>query len=67
MPKNSKKSVIFSHPVNGMRAVKGMPTGMRKVSTAESQAVNKTKTEIMSQTAKYIQDKIEKIEMEKLD
>ena len=50
-----------------MRAVKGMPTGMRKVSTAESQAVNKTKTEIMSQTAKYIQDKIEKIEMEKLD
>ena len=66
MPKNSKKSVIVTTMPNGMRTIKGMTSGMRKVSTAEADKKKNINTAIMNQTAKYIKHKIE-IEIEKLD
>jgi hypothetical protein len=63
MPKNSKKSVIVSQPVNGMRALKGM-TQVRKVTTVQAEAV--TNITNSKNNKIYIEDRIVEMLVKKM-
>jgi hypothetical protein len=63
MPKNSKKSVIFIQPVNGMRATKGM-TEIVRATTVQAEKQYNYKN--MKDNKKYIQDKIVEMLVKKM-